>query len=231
MADDGVPVSSRGAATAPKPARAHRRHLAGPARCRRHRRQNDDQSDIAQQRHPHGALRRPPLLHRPLRRTAARAVGDRRTAETTRLVTAFDAASAIRTAVVGSDAPDTSSRVRQAVDQRRHRRRHRGESPPSTSIRSSRPPSAAIIFSGRHERAGFEPWFSDGTAAGTRLVADIGRGRPGLDPQQLTDFGGTLLFSRRRHGPRARAVAQRRHRRRHPPGGRHRARRGGLLPG
>ncbi|MBX3025980.1 hypothetical protein KF840_13820 [bacterium] len=56
------------------------------------------------------------------------------------------------------------------------------------------PAGDGIVFAAADAVAGTEPWASDGTAAGTRRLVDIAVGRPGLDPNQLTDVAGTLLF-------------------------------------
>ena len=57
------------------------------------------------------------------------------------------------------------------------------------------PTADGIVFAGHTYRSGVEPWISDGSAAGTRELADLARGTPGLDPQQLTALGNILLFT------------------------------------
>jgi ELWxxDGT repeat protein len=42
---------------------------------------------------------------------------------------------------------------------------------------------------------GNELWKSDGTGAGTVLVADVYRGNEGSYPLSITDLGGTVFFS------------------------------------
>jgi ELWxxDGT repeat protein len=42
---------------------------------------------------------------------------------------------------------------------------------------------------------GRELWRSDGTAAGTTLVREVNPGESSSDPDELTNLGGTLLFS------------------------------------
>lgn len=51
-----------------------------------------------------------------------------------------------------------------------------------------------LVFNGNDGNAGDEPWRSDGTAAGTRMLADV---RPGLEDSEPTRFataGGNLFF-------------------------------------
>lgn len=59
------------------------------------------------------------------------------------------------------------------------------------------PALGGVVFAAGDESAGFEPWISDGTTAGTQRLADIARGRAGLNPTGLTNFRGTLFFSGR----------------------------------
>ncbi|MDX2167392.1 MAG: hypothetical protein SF182_10025 [Deltaproteobacteria bacterium] len=51
-----------------------------------------------------------------------------------------------------------------------------------------------LVFAGL-DGAGWEPWTSDGSSAGTRRVADIFRGAVGLAPRALTGFGDQLAFT------------------------------------
>jgi ELWxxDGT repeat protein len=51
-----------------------------------------------------------------------------------------------------------------------------------------------IQFSAQDQTSGSELWSSDGTAAGTRLVADIILGAQSSTPNWLTALGGRALF-------------------------------------
>ena len=51
-----------------------------------------------------------------------------------------------------------------------------------------------FFFTAKHPTAGVELWKSDGTAAGTVLVADVNPGSASSSPGQLTSFNGNLVF-------------------------------------
>jgi ELWxxDGT repeat protein len=51
-----------------------------------------------------------------------------------------------------------------------------------------------VLFAGT-DALGSEPWRSDGTRAGTRMLRDIGYGTISTDPIQLTRVGTTLFFT------------------------------------
>ena len=87
-----------------------------------------------------------------------------------------------------------------AVEERRHRRRHRpgqGHQPrhrqlatPATSTNVN----GTLFFTADDGTNGCELWKSDGTAAGTVLVKDINPAQR-LLPQHLTNVNGTLFFT------------------------------------
>ncbi|MHC4853349.1 MAG: ELWxxDGT repeat protein, partial [Planctomycetota bacterium] len=56
-----------------------------------------------------------------------------------------------------------------------------------------------VVFRANDGVTGYEPWFSDGTANGTKLVADINKAGPGDTghgyPRYFADVNGTLFFS------------------------------------
>jgi ELWxxDGT repeat protein len=52
-----------------------------------------------------------------------------------------------------------------------------------------------LFFSGSDPAHGAELWRSDGTVAGTRLLADLRPGRAGSEPRDLTVFQGRLWFT------------------------------------
>src|SRR5271166_5527277 len=54
---------------------------------------------------------------------------------------------------------------------------------------------ATLFFSGIDAGHGKELWRSDGTQAGTKLVADINPGPGGSNPYYLTNVNGSLFFS------------------------------------
>jgi ELWxxDGT repeat protein len=55
-------------------------------------------------------------------------------------------------------------------------------------------PDGRVVFAAI-DAHGLEPWASDGTAAGTRRLADVGRQAPASDPRELTPFGFGLAFT------------------------------------
>ncbi|MEO8614526.1 MAG: ELWxxDGT repeat protein [Luteolibacter sp.] len=52
-----------------------------------------------------------------------------------------------------------------------------------------------FVFYGNDGLSGAEPWTSDGTAAGTRILADVRPGPEGSEPTRFTAVGGKLYFS------------------------------------
>src|SRR5215212_276293 len=52
-----------------------------------------------------------------------------------------------------------------------------------------------LYFAGSDPLHGIEPWISDGTAAGTRMLADIVPGPVSSRPRNPTPVGGTIFFS------------------------------------
>ena len=52
-----------------------------------------------------------------------------------------------------------------------------------------------VVFAYGTTSSGAEPWWSDGTAAGTHRLRDIRRAEAGSQPAWLTDVDGALLFS------------------------------------
>ncbi|HYK00990.1 MAG TPA: hypothetical protein VE974_04485 [Thermoanaerobaculia bacterium] len=52
-----------------------------------------------------------------------------------------------------------------------------------------------VYFPGYDATHGWEPWVSDGTVAGTKLLADLFPGRTSSDPDELTAAGERLFFS------------------------------------
>jgi ELWxxDGT repeat protein len=65
-----------------------------------------------------------------------------------------------------------------------------GSSPASLTASGSQ-----LFFTANNGFNGIEPWFSDGTAAGTRMPRDINLTGPGSGPSGLTNVGGVLYFS------------------------------------
>ena len=75
---------------------------------------------------------------------------------------------------------------------------------PTTTPHSSRPGeltnvNGTLFFSANDGVHGRELWQSNGTAAGTSLVADIGPASAGSYPTQLANIAGTLFFSANDH--------------------------------
>jgi len=52
-----------------------------------------------------------------------------------------------------------------------------------------------LIFSAEDEALGFEPWITDGTAAGAFLLKDINPGNRNSFPSEFTLFGGRMFFT------------------------------------
>ena len=52
----------------------------------------------------------------------------------------------------------------------------------------------ALFFSGCTHDLGCEPWISDGTSAGTRLLRDVAPGAGGSEPREPIVFGGQVFF-------------------------------------
>jgi large repetitive protein len=65
-----------------------------------------------------------------------------------------------------------------------------GEEPP----RELTPFAGGLLFSAFEEDAGREPWFSDGTAAGTVRLADLAPGPASSSPRDFTLAGGAAFF-------------------------------------
>ena len=88
-----------------------------------------------------------------------------------------------------------------AVEERRHRRRHRpGQGHQPRQRRRSYPTNltnvnGTLFFTANDGTTGDELWKSDGTAAGTVLVKDINPGTGGSSPVYLTNVNGTLFFA------------------------------------
>jgi ELWxxDGT repeat protein len=53
----------------------------------------------------------------------------------------------------------------------------------------------SLFFVANDRASGAELWKSEGTGAGTVLVADVNAGATGSSPQQLTNVNGTLFFT------------------------------------
>lgn len=56
-----------------------------------------------------------------------------------------------------------------------------------------------VFFSAWFPPSGTEPWVTDGTPAGTKLLADLNPGRGGSDPNDFTVFAGKAWFTALRH--------------------------------
>jgi ELWxxDGT repeat protein len=63
--------------------------------------------------------------------------------------------------------------------------------PPSSSVV---PAGDRVVFTGQDPAHGSEPWTSDGTAAGTRILNDLCAGRCGSSPEAFTPHGGVIDF-------------------------------------
>ncbi|MEP7010102.1 MAG: hypothetical protein ABJC13_07250 [Acidobacteriota bacterium] len=57
------------------------------------------------------------------------------------------------------------------------------------------PGTDRIYFGGDRDGLGYELWTTDGTAGGTRLVADLAAGPDGSEPHELTLFRGRVYFA------------------------------------
>ena len=57
------------------------------------------------------------------------------------------------------------------------------------------PEGSQVLFSAFDPTHGLELWSSDGTAAGTGLLADLDAGADGSDPRGLTSVGGKVFFA------------------------------------
>src|SRR5262249_40378491 len=55
--------------------------------------------------------------------------------------------------------------------------------------------NGTLFFRASDGANGFELWKSDGTAAGTVLIKDLGPGSGSGEPRQLTNVSGVLLFT------------------------------------
>jgi len=51
------------------------------------------------------------------------------------------------------------------------------------------------VFAAQTPEHGYEPWFTDGTPEGTRMLADVNPGVGGSNPFRFTESGGLLYFS------------------------------------
>jgi ELWxxDGT repeat protein len=60
---------------------------------------------------------------------------------------------------------------------------------------SFQPTGAGVFFNGLDNAFGYEPYFSDGTAAGTVLACDVNPGGGNSSPSSFTLVAGNLLFS------------------------------------
>ena len=87
-----------------------------------------------------------------------------------------------------------------------------------------------VLFTVTTPGAGNELWTTDGTEAGTRLLADIQPGPGGSSPAQLVPVRRSRLVRRRRRRARPPALADRRHRGRHGEDERHLRQRAVPLP-
>ncbi|WP_002627827.1 ELWxxDGT repeat protein [Cystobacter fuscus] len=56
-------------------------------------------------------------------------------------------------------------------------------------------PEGLLFFRAKDGVHGSEPWVTDGTASGTRMVADIAPGARSSAPRELTRSGDAIVFS------------------------------------
>ena len=88
-----------------------------------------------------------------------------------------------------------------ALEERRHRRRHRhgqGHQPGAGGSIGSTPfvnVNGTLFFDANDGTHGDELWKSDGTAAGTVMVKDINPGAGSSSVGQMVNVGGTLFFA------------------------------------
>ena len=88
-----------------------------------------------------------------------------------------------------------------AVEERRHGRRHgHGQADINPGAASSNPSSirafgSSVVFAANDGAHGSELWKSDGTAAGTAMVADIAAGSGGSNIANVTVSGSKIYFS------------------------------------
>lgn len=70
-----------------------------------------------------------------------------------------------------------------------------GDSSPSTWTVLPHAAGARLVFAADGDGVGREPWISDGTAAGTRLLLDVNPGEASSDPELLGSLGARLVFA------------------------------------
>ncbi len=56
------------------------------------------------------------------------------------------------------------------------------------------PIADVVYFAGRTEDEGVEPWRSDGTSAGTFMIADVAPGEADSNPEKFVEFNGHVYF-------------------------------------
>lgn len=66
--------------------------------------------------------------------------------------------------------------------------------PPSSDPQSFFPWQGRLFFSASQPNSGFEPWVTDGSAGGTRMVADLCPGQCSSQPEFLAGLDGTVFF-------------------------------------